>query len=217
MSGHGPALRLDGRTYAITGSSRGIGAAVAEDLAARGADVVLNGRDAEALERQVADLAGRSAGRITGVPGPAYETAVAEDMLAAASAGDARVAGLITCAGVAEPPGSSILTVSPEELSGLMDAHLGTAFAPRRVFAPPLAAHGGGRVGTTRRGASGGGYGGVRAAVEEGAAAPLALGGGVRQAGLGRGENGEGAAAGRGLIAGEDEGRRLGEREGPGT
>src|SRR5699024_7678602 len=80
MSGHGPALRLDGRTYAITGSSRGIGAAVAEDLAARGADVVLNGRDAEALERQVADLAGRSAGRITGVPGPAYETAVAEDM-----------------------------------------------------------------------------------------------------------------------------------------
>ncbi|MBB1013886.1 short-chain dehydrogenase, partial [Dietzia schimae] len=39
------ALHLAGRAYAVTGSSRGIGAAVAEDLAARGADVVLNGRD----------------------------------------------------------------------------------------------------------------------------------------------------------------------------
>lgn len=175
MSGHGPALRLDGRTYAITGSSRGIGAAVAEDLAARGADVVLNGRDAEALERQVADLAGRSAGRITGVPGPAYETAVAEDMLAAASAGDARVAGLITCAGVAEPPGSSILTVSPEEFSGLMDAHLGTAFAPCRVFAPHLVEHGGGAIVTTSSFAWTGDYGGTGYPAGKGAVTSLTM------------------------------------------
>ena len=43
------ALQLGGRAYVVTVSSRGIGAAVAEDLAARGADVVLNGRDPRAL------------------------------------------------------------------------------------------------------------------------------------------------------------------------
>lgn len=168
-------LRLDGRAFAITGSSRGIGAAVAEDLAARGADVVLNGRDAEALERQVVDLAGRCTGRISAVPGPAHETAVAEDLLAAAASGDARVAGLITCAGVAEPPGSSILTVSPEEFAALMDAHLGTAFAPCRVFAPHLVAAGGGAIVTTSSFAWLGDYGGTGYPAGKGAVTSLTM------------------------------------------
>ena len=59
-SADGSRLRLDGQVFAITGSSRGIGAAVAEDLASRGADVVLNGRDNAALERQVTELTGGS-------------------------------------------------------------------------------------------------------------------------------------------------------------
>jgi gluconate 5-dehydrogenase len=47
---------LDGRVALVTGSSRGLGFAMAEALAAHGAKVVLNGRDPAALEAKVAAL-----------------------------------------------------------------------------------------------------------------------------------------------------------------
>lgn len=166
---------LGGRAFAVTGSSRGIGAAVAEDLAARGADVILNSRDEQALTARVADLAARSTGRIVGVPGPAHEPAVAEGLLDAARAGDSVVGGLITCAGVAEPTGSSILTVSHEEFAGLMDAHLGTVFAPCRVFAPHLADAGSGAIVTTSSFAWLGDYGGTGYPAGKGAVTSLTM------------------------------------------
>ena len=43
-------FNLDGRIALVTGSSRGLGRAIAEGLAQAGARVVLNGRNAEALE-----------------------------------------------------------------------------------------------------------------------------------------------------------------------
>ncbi|MEO3388540.1 SDR family oxidoreductase [Mesorhizobium sp. CAU 1741] len=43
-------FRLDGRTALVTGSSRGIGAAIAEGMAGAGARVVLHGQSAEAAE-----------------------------------------------------------------------------------------------------------------------------------------------------------------------
>lgn len=169
------ALRLDGRAYAVTGSSRGIGAAVAEDLAARGADVVLNGRDARALAGQVDDLAARSSGRIRGVAGSAHEPDVAEELLARAREGDSVVAGLITCAGVPEPAGSSILTVSHAEFTDLMDAHLGTVFTPCRVFAPHLVDVGAGAIVTTSSFAWKGDYGGTGYPAGKGAVTSLTM------------------------------------------
>lgn len=168
-------LRLAGRAYAVTGSSRGIGAAVAEDLAARGADVVLNGRDPQALEERAAELADQSAGRISAVAGSAHEPGVAEEMLEQARAGNAVVAGLITCAGVAEPAGSSILTVSPAEFSDLMDAHLGTVFATCRVFAPHFVEAGAGAIVTTSSFAWKGDYGGTGYPAGKGAVTSLTM------------------------------------------
>lgn len=169
------ALHLGGRAYAVTGSSRGIGAAVAEDLAARGADVVLNGRDPRALAEQVDDLAARSAGRIRGVAGSAHEPAVAEELLARAREGDSVVGGLITCAGVPEPAGSSILTVSHADFADLIDAHLGTVFAPCRVFAPHLVEAGTGAIVTTSSFAWKGNYGGTGYPAGKGAVTSLTM------------------------------------------
>jgi gluconate 5-dehydrogenase len=50
---------LTGRLALVTGSSKGIGLAVARGLAEAGASVVLNGRDPDALEAARADLAAR--------------------------------------------------------------------------------------------------------------------------------------------------------------
>jgi gluconate 5-dehydrogenase len=52
---------LTGRTALITGSSRGLGRAMAEGLAAAGAAVILNGSDPARLDAAVADM--RAAGR----------------------------------------------------------------------------------------------------------------------------------------------------------
>lgn len=49
-SPHAPVFDLSGRTALITGSSKGIGLALAQALAAAGARVVLNARDAARLE-----------------------------------------------------------------------------------------------------------------------------------------------------------------------
>jgi gluconate 5-dehydrogenase len=50
-------FRLDGRTAVVTGGSRGLGRAMARGLAEAGADLVLVGREADALEAARAELA----------------------------------------------------------------------------------------------------------------------------------------------------------------
>ncbi|MEU8578265.1 SDR family oxidoreductase [Streptomyces asoensis] len=55
--GH-PLFDITGRTALVTGSSRGIGLALARGLAEAGCTVVLNGRDADRLERVAAALPG---------------------------------------------------------------------------------------------------------------------------------------------------------------
>lgn len=56
-----PLFDLAGRVALVTGSSRGIGRALAAGLADRGCTVVLNGRDAVQLEKTRAELAGSGA------------------------------------------------------------------------------------------------------------------------------------------------------------
>jgi NAD(P)-dependent dehydrogenase (short-subunit alcohol dehydrogenase family) len=51
-------IRLDGKTALVTGASRGIGKAIAAELAASGANVVLSSRKQDALEAAIAEIVG---------------------------------------------------------------------------------------------------------------------------------------------------------------
>lgn len=157
----GPSVErhLADRTAVVTGSSRGIGRAVAHALAAQGAAVVVNGRDG-AVADAVADEIRGAGGRAVAVAGSAASADVARELVdAAGDFGDVDI--LVNCAGVAEPSGSSILTVTDDEWDELLDAHLTTVFRTCRVIAPIMAERGSGAIVNTSSFAYLGDYGGT--------------------------------------------------------
>lgn len=143
MSSPPPELGLTGRAAVVVGGTRGIGAAVASLLAEQGAHVVVNGRDRQAAEA----TAGRLPGAV-GFAGSPADPAVADRLIDTCVAEFGRIDILINCAGTAEPPGSSILTVSSAQFRDLIDAHLATVFETCRAAAPHLVAAGGAIINT---------------------------------------------------------------------
>ncbi|MFM2126420.1 MAG: hypothetical protein RL328_2871 [Acidobacteriota bacterium] len=78
-------LGLNGRSFVVSGSSRGIGLAVAKALLQEGADVVITGRDPERLADAAAHLVPASKGHVETVAGDMADARVIERALAVAS------------------------------------------------------------------------------------------------------------------------------------
>lgn len=171
MNGH---QLLSGRGAVVSGGSRGIGRAVAQLLCGLGAGVVVNGRDAGAVDETVAAI-GAAGGRATGVVGAANDQRIAGALIDECRRVFGTLDILINCAGVAEPPGSSILNISPEEFDGLIGAHLGTAFHTCRAAAPVMARQGHGSIINTGSVAFLGDYGGTGYAAGKGAVNALTM------------------------------------------
>lgn len=160
MSRNGPEGPLSGHGVVVSGGSRGIGRAVAELVGGLGAGVVVNGRDEQAVHETVAAITA-AGGRAHPVVGAADDEPVARRLVDECVSTFGRLDTLINCAGIAEPPGSSILTISPAEFDRLISGHLGTAFHTCRVAAPVLAAQGHGAIVNTSSVAFLGDYGGT--------------------------------------------------------
>lgn len=116
---------LTNRRALVTGSTRGIGAKVADALAAAGADVVLSARSAEDLTRQAAEIADKYGVHAASVPA---DLADADEVLRLASESLAAFDGLdilVNNAGVSFP--EPVTTVSVGNWNATMDVNLRAA------------------------------------------------------------------------------------------
>lgn len=134
---------LSGKTALITGSSRGLGYAMAEGLAAAGAAVVLNGRDEAVLGRAAESLRGK---------GYTVETRAfdARDISAAGSAAESIVAKhggidiLIANAGIGHR--ANIEEMKPEDWDRVHGSNLRGCFFLTQAAVPSMKAKRCGRI-----------------------------------------------------------------------
>ncbi len=154
------AERLRGRNAVVTGSSRGIGRAVAMALSAEGARVVVNGRSLQPVNlvvEQIRDAGGTAIAAVGSVADFEFARELVDRCVDAFGTIDL----LVNCAGVAEPEGSSILDLSAEAWRNLIDAHLTGTFNCCRHAAPRMVAQRSGAIINTSSHAFLGSYGGT--------------------------------------------------------
>ncbi|HWH44691.1 MAG TPA: SDR family NAD(P)-dependent oxidoreductase [Thermoleophilaceae bacterium] len=127
---------LEGRRALVTGASGGIGRAIAVDLHARGAHVIVSGRRAEVLDSLAAGLGGRCEVVRADLADRRDTEALAE-----VAAG---VDVLIANAGL---PGTGRLEeYSDEQLDRVLDVNLRAPIVLARSAAPPMALRGEGAI-----------------------------------------------------------------------
>jgi NAD(P)-dependent dehydrogenase (short-subunit alcohol dehydrogenase family) len=138
-----PDAGFRGQVVVITGSSRGLGLALAREFGARGARLVICGRDVQALELARRDLAVRGA-EVLAVPCDISVQSQAEKLIAQAVSRFGRVDVLVNNAG--------IITVGPMAAQTLDDyrqcmdvMYWGTVY-PTLAVLPYMRHTGGGRI-----------------------------------------------------------------------
>ena len=135
---------LSGQRALVTGSSKGIGLALSTGLAEAGAEVVLNGRDAEAVEQARAELARHTGRTVHAVP---FDVTDETAVRAAVQGIEERIGPLdilVNNTGVQhrEP----LLEVSADNFERVLHTNLTSAFLVGRTVAAGMVGRGHGKV-----------------------------------------------------------------------
>ncbi len=133
-------FRLDGRTAFVTGGAQGIGLCTAAALAEAGAAVTIADRDGDALERAIADLAGRGF-TVAGVQLDVTDSAAVTAAADAAGAVDI----LVNNAGIARSE-TAAEDVVDEHWLNVLDVNLNGTFWCARAFGRHMLAAGRGSI-----------------------------------------------------------------------
>lgn len=141
-------LQLKGRRAIVTGGSRGIGKAIARQLAEEGVDVAIAARSREALEATAAELARATGRRIVPIAADMGDDASVEALVARAGR---ELGGIDILVNNAAAPGGTVPSAQIEQVTSdnlLFDVNVKVAGYLRaaRAVAPYLVANGWGRI-----------------------------------------------------------------------
>jgi NAD(P)-dependent dehydrogenase (short-subunit alcohol dehydrogenase family) len=161
-------LRLDSRTALVTGSTSGIGRATAAALAARGAHVIVSGRD-KTRGLQAVEALRTAGGHGDFVPADLTTVAGTQALAEEAVQVTGRIDVLVNNAGIFSFGPTTSRTET--DFDGIFDVNLKAPFFLTRALAPQMAERGSGAVvniltGAAHRGSSAAGlYGSSKAAL----------------------------------------------------
>lgn len=128
---------LEGRVALVTGSSRGIGAAIARLFAAEGATVAVHGRDAAAVERVRSSIEATGAKAI-GVVGELTDEVQVGALKAEIERRVGQVDVLVANAGASLVAPGPLEAISLEAWKATVDANLTATFLTLRAFLPAM-------------------------------------------------------------------------------
>jgi len=132
VSGH-----LAGRAALVTGASRGIGRAIAVDLARHGADVAIVGRDLAALEETATQArAARDGARILTIVSDVADPTAVDAFVAKTQHEFGRVDIAVANAGQAVD--GLIMRAKPADIDRMLDVNLKSAFFLCTAVAKPM-------------------------------------------------------------------------------
>ena len=134
-------LNLTGRRALVTGSTAGIGRAIAKELAKLGAEVAVNGRTAARVGEAITTLQGDVAtGKFRAAPGDVGTTEGAAQVMAAVPAVDI----LVNNAGIFEP--KPFLEIPDEDWRRFFEVNVLSGVRLARHYTPAMVAQGFGRI-----------------------------------------------------------------------
>nr|WP_246805336.1 SDR family NAD(P)-dependent oxidoreductase [Mesorhizobium mediterraneum] len=142
-----------GLVIVVTGSTRGIGRALAEAFAAMGAHVVVSGRNPEAVANAVAAIAIAS-GSVSGIAADIGEAAGAEKLIQHAAQRFGRIDVLINNAGVSGPVGRKMWELSGDEVEDVLRVNVLGAFNCAAAAMRRMVQQGSGRIVNVSSGAT---------------------------------------------------------------
>jgi 3-oxoacyl-[acyl-carrier protein] reductase len=128
---------LDGRVALVTGSSRGIGAAIASRFASEGAAVVVHGRDQQAVA-SVREQIAATGGSVQSVVADLTDFAQVEEMRATIAGSLGAVDILVANAGGSPIPPGPVEDITLEGWQASVDANLTATFLTIKAFLPDM-------------------------------------------------------------------------------
>jgi len=141
-------LELKEKVAIVTGGSRGIGKAVARELAREGASVALAARDPAALDAAAAEISRASGSRVQGFSADTGDDGAVKAMVAAVLAAFGRIDILVNCAatpgGQAKPP--TLAEITNEYVFADINVKVLGYLRTAREVAPHMKSRGSGRI-----------------------------------------------------------------------
>ncbi len=127
----GPRIDLSGRVALVTGSTRGIGRAIAETLAHAGARVAVTGRTASQAEQVAREIADNSGQEVRGYAADISDSAHATELVASVERDFGQLDILVNNAGLTRD--NLLIRIKDDDWDAVINANLRGAFATCRA------------------------------------------------------------------------------------